>query len=839
MRFARLVGLAGWSILSAAIVLAASAVVVRADDAAPNVPRLQGIVVDGNATDWGERGFRVEVLPNDQGALRPPQDLDSQLRLGWNDEGLLVLVTVQDGVASEEGDPWNGDSVELFLGPNGSGAEHYQFIVSPGRDADFPAMRVQPWDHRSDKSRPLTSTVQVSTTDSGYTVEALLPWAPFPLEPAVGREVAFQVFVNDSDGPGDHFQAVWYPRDRDGAGSRASHVIRLADSASPPVVMVARGFFERMRRTRVDVTAVAQLAGRSVELRDGETVYGKAELAAMNGRATAQPIGPLPPEQGFRDLFVRVDGATAAAVSMPDLGRERARSLIEIPVNFHPYLFFSPDFPPCDFDQPSLVEDLIGRYSLKTTFYDASYNVVTKAEKPGRYGAVVEVVPEHGRGLTVFRTLFRLPQDPGMPFWWPRNVPLRVELPPMPWIDAKVAAEQSGAVNDVFWGSFLGSMERDPSGAALMAGLYDAKPGGSQATIEDDFLAQDRQWWVGLKRKLYGLEASYPAPFVCPKPVAGKPAPVLREGSAADAGMKPEAPATIDALLQEWAANSDEGFAVCVARHGVVFLHKAYGQRDGRPMTLTDRSWMASLTKLLSATLMMMLVDQGRTSLDDPVDKFLPEFRGARVETPLTIRHLYTHTNGLWGHWGDELNDFDQLIGCYYPYLSIGKSFSYNGAGYALGGKIIELTSGEALPLFYKHHLLDPLGCENTEVFGTSWDARSAPMDIARVGQLLLNKGAYGKMRFFSEATFQQMLPERLTKVLGPDTTEERGIGLHSWEGEPLSKGTFGHGAASSATLRVDPANDLVIVMTRNSAGKGFETYHPRFLKAIVDGIAE
>jgi CubicO group peptidase (beta-lactamase class C family) len=50
--------------------------------------------------------------------------------------------------------------------------------------------------------------------------------------------------------------------------------------------------------------------------------------------------------------------------------------------------------------------------------------------------------------------------------------------------------------------------------------------------------------------------------------------------------------------------------------------------------------------------------------------------------------------------------------------------------------------------------------------------------------------------------------------------------------------GTFGHGAASAATLRIDPVNDLVIVMTRNAAGTHFDKYHPQFITAVVDGLA-
>ena len=256
-------------------------------------------------------------------------------------------------------------------------------------------------------------------------------------------------------------------------------------------------------------------------------------------------------------------------------------------------------------------------------------------------------------------------------------------------------------------------------------------------------------------------------------------------------------------------------------------------------MTVNDKSWMASISKLLAGSLMMMAVDQGRVSLDDPVTKFLPAFRGVDKQHPLTVRHLYTHTGGLWGHWGDDLNDFDQLIGYYYPYLEVGQRYEYDGAGPAMGSKVLEMVTGEALPLFHKHHLLDPLGCTNTDVTTSSWDTQSTALDIAKIGQMLLNKGAYGNMRFFREETFRQMLPDNVTRLVPTDTTTVYGMGTSWYDWEGLGKGTFGHGAASSATIRIDPVHDLVITMTRNDAGKNFSTYHPKFIRAVVDALAD
>ena len=190
-------------------------------------------------------------------------------------------------------------------------------------------------------------------------------------------------------------------------------------------------------------------------------------------------------------------------------------------------------------------------------------------------------------------------------------------------------------------------------------------------------------------------------------------------------------------------------------------------------------------------------------------------------------------------HGGDERNDLEEIVAGYYPCLEVGAGHAYNGTGYALGGKIIESMTGEALPQFFKRHLWAPLGCEHTDAIdGSAW-TMSVPLDIAKFGQMLLNRGAYGKQRFFSEETFEKMLPVKLAPYVHFETEIEWGIGP-VWTPEAgLSKRTFGHGAASGATLRIDPENDLVIVMTRNASGSQYAKYHPQFIQAIVESMAE
>jgi len=324
---------------------------------------------------------------------------------------------------------------------------------------------------------------------------------------------------------------------------------------------------------------------------------------------------------------------------------------------------------------------------------------------------------------------------------------------------------------------------------------------------------------------------------------------VVREGTLAEAGMKPDAAEKIDAALTEWAGDTDEAFAVCVLRRGVIVLHKAYGTRDGKPMTVDTPSWMASSTKMLSGILVMLVVDQGLLDLDDVPGKHLPPLKGIKNNKPLTIRHMYLRTGGMDGHWGDSFHDMEERIASLFPFYRVEEKYEYSGTGMSLACKILEAVSGESLGSFYRNHLLDPLGCEHTTVADASAGARSVPLDYARICQMLLNKGTYGNMRFMSEETFRKLLPRPLADVYGPQAAHWSGVGLEPGGAigigtkilpEPgLSDQTFGQEGATKPTIRIDPEHELVIVMTRNGVGTNFAKYHPRFIEAIVKGMAE
>ncbi len=501
---------------------------------------------------------------------------------------------------------------------------------------------------------------------------------------------------------------------------------------------------------------------------------------------------------------------------------QRARRVMALPINLETYVVGEEKFPDLSAADKAQLETLIGSHRVEITFYDAEYNVVTQPQKPGRYGAVIEITPENGRVTRRFRTLFRPAQEFA---WWRTFVPMNLEMPPEIGISAQAMQAHREEISNYLKILWLKSARTDWQCAALLAGLYE--------NSAEDVWARDRQWWVGLKRVIYNMEA--PLPFEAPQVLAGQNAPVLRAGTPEEADIQSDAIEKLDALLTRWANDSDQAFSVCLARHSVVWFERAYGSG----MTTETPTWMASISKLLAGSLLMMLVDAKRVNLDEPIGAYLPVWRDVQTSPPLTLRHLMTHTAGLWEHLGDELHDWEEIVAQFAPHLQIGQRYEYNGASLALAGKIIEAVTGKALPQCFAHHLLQPLGLKHTTIDTMSWNTQGTARDLATLGQMLLNQGAYGDKRFFSAETFEMLLPQRLTKTLGPETTEEYGIGSSWFRDEGLGTGTFAHGAASSATLRIDPENDLIVMMARNAAGANFDKYHPQFLQVIGESLVD
>ena len=357
-------------------------------------------------------------------------------------------------------------------------------------------------------------------------------------------------------------------------------------------------------------------------------------------------------------------------------------------------------------------------------------------------------------------------------------------------------------------------------------------------------------WDLAIRMRVEGLT---PRPLQPPRRRPSS-APVLRAGSASEAGVANDAKKRIDAVCRSWADDSKEPFVTLVARHGVIVTHKAFGRdRDtGAPIGLDFRADVFSITKTITAMLFSRFVDQHLLDLDESVGRVFPNYpSGPHVPT---FRQCLTHMSGLSGHgdFGGVRNpQLDNVVLNGIDANRPGQAYSYAGMGYDLTAKAMELTTGICAMRLYHDALFEPLGIGDVPMEIASSGAQPTAMQLAVLAQWLANRGSYGEMEFISPATFQRMLPEPLDKRYPGVTNLEEGIGMH-WM-RPLKSGaaanshdpkdlilspnTIGHGSFSSSMLLVDLDRDLIIVQIRSRGGPRFIDWSTQFLQTIVEAV--
>ncbi len=391
-----------------------------------------------------------------------------------------------------------------------------------------------------------------------------------------------------------------------------------------------------------------------------------------------------------------------------------------------------------------------------------------------------------------------------------------------------------------------------PGGKALTAFPH---PSHADAYDEAQWLQDEQQ--IALKRKLLGVEHRFPK-FNAPRK-SEPSAPVLRDGTPAEAGFKPQSITAIRAACREWYDSSKEPFVALVASHGIIVFHEAFDDPATGTTTIDTPKHMASITKTMSAALFAEFMDQGLVNLDDPVGKLLPDFP---VEGPkaFTWRATFMHTAGLHMKAGSgrEVHNAwsDNWAANLLPCVVVGREHKYNNMDTELTGKAMELITGQSVLRLLKENLFIPMGMTRSRASDVCHGGECTALDVAKFGQMLLNQGAYGDTRFFSEETFQKMLPVHL-KSRWPDAKFDIpwGMGLTYFnerdpragtEGIPagktlLSRKTFCHGAASGAVLRVDPENEVVVTLVRekNQEGDAYKARLAKFLLAVDEGLVD
>jgi CubicO group peptidase (beta-lactamase class C family) len=293
-----------------------------------------------------------------------------------------------------------------------------------------------------------------------------------------------------------------------------------------------------------------------------------------------------------------------------------------------------------------------------------------------------------------------------------------------------------------------------------------------------------------------------------------------------------------------------------------------------KPMQPDARFWIASMTKPVTAVAVLMLQDEGKLNVADPVTKYIPAF--ANLKTPsgkpanLTIAQILTHTSGLGEAPAAGAREAHTLADLVPLWLAApmqyepGARWQYTQSGINLAGRIVEVVSGLSFDAFVQQRILHPLGMKNTTFYPASGSVVTAyaknrttgaleptpprndfgtrdrpPLgngglystgpDYARFCQMLLGGGVLEGKRYLSPAAMK-LLTTVQTGALPCGFFQSAEFGNHGasygWgigtcilrtphEGVAamLSPGTFGHGGAWGTQAWIDPVRGVAYVL--------------------------
>jgi CubicO group peptidase (beta-lactamase class C family) len=325
-------------------------------------------------------------------------------------------------------------------------------------------------------------------------------------------------------------------------------------------------------------------------------------------------------------------------------------------------------------------------------------------------------------------------------------------------------------------------------------------------------------------------------------------------------GMSSERLAKIDHVIERGiSAGGYPGAAVVVGRRGAAVWEKGFGKlswEKGSSPVVAERTIydLASLTKVVgTTTAVMVLYDQGKIRLDDPVSVYVPEFSGGEKDR-VTVRMLLEHRSGLpagrdlWriAHSPEEARAavIATPLGC-----EPGRCYEYSDLGADMLGFVVESASGERLDQFLAERVFQPLGMTDTFFRpADSLKTRVAPTevapprgyplqgevhdenayalggvaghaglfstaaDLAVFAQMMLNGGEYNGTRIVADSTVALFTKRAAgTRALGWDTCAGSG-GC----GQYLGEDAYGHTGFTGTSLWLDPDRDMFVVLLTN-----------------------
>ena len=349
-----------------------------------------------------------------------------------------------------------------------------------------------------------------------------------------------------------------------------------------------------------------------------------------------------------------------------------------------------------------------------------------------------------------------------------------------------------------------------------------------------------------------------------------------------DVGFATERLERIAELMQRHIdAQTFSGAVTLVARNGRIAYFRAQGLMDidaRKPMPKDGIFRIMSMTKPIVGTSIMMMIEEGKVRLTDPVAKFIPELHalkvagGALADRDITIRDLLTHTSGLMS--GGASNNDARTVGAkpgeglaqVLPRLAAipldfqpGTRWAYSAQyGFDTLVRVVEIASGMPFDRFAKQRIFDPLGMKDTFFYPTDGNPRivtlyqrtdgalkkqanppfmngvyfsgggglfSTAEDYFQFAQMLLNGGQLNGKRLLGPRSVELM-----SSVFVPDTLpgrtpgESYGLSMRvvsdpAKRNTFLSKGSFGWSGAYNTHFWVDPKEKIVGVMMTQTAG--------------------
>ena len=177
-----------------------------------------------------------------------------------------------------------------------------------------------------------------------------------------------------------------------------------------------------------------------------------------------------------------------------------------------------------------------------------------------------------------------------------------------------------------------------------------------------------------------------------------------------------------DEILTVYAASKNFNGVALVAKNGKVLFHKGYGYLDAKAALQHDGKGIfqiGSLTKQITAALILQLHQEGKLSLNEPLSKY---FTGFANGDSITIQHLLTHTSGIYNYTNDTSimksdvtrprtkDELIKLFATYKPDFQPGQRFNYSNSGYSLLGYIISKVENKPYEQVVRERIFNPLG---------------------------------------------------------------------------------------------------------------------------------